>query len=108
MTILDGAAVLIAVALTRSTFGTTAAEKREPRRSGAVSESYFFSSDGGNDVSVGAHCHTLTLPSLTSLQSLAAAAVEMISATAITNGFISTSPSANSPIAPAWFLAQPL
>ena len=75
--------------------------KREPRRSGAVSESYFFSSGGGNDVCVGAHCQTLTLPSLTSLQSLAAAAVEMIGAAAITNGFISTSPNGNSPIAPA-------
>jgi hypothetical protein len=82
--------------------------KKMPRRSGAVSESYFFSSDGGDDVSVGAHCQTLTLPSLTSWQSLAAAAVEITSAAAIKSSFISTSANANSPIAPADFPAQPL
>ena len=73
-----------------------------------MSESYFFSSAGGDDVSVGAQYQTLTLPSLTSLQSLAAAAVEMSSAAAIKNSFIPTSTNANSPIAPAWFLARPL
>ena len=72
-----------------------------------MSESYFFSSAGGDDDGGGAHCQTLTLPSLTSLHSLAAAAVVTNSAAVMRNSFIPTSPNADCQIAPVWFLALP-